>query len=720
MGAAALVAAATTAVTSGPEALAAGTPRTALGADGQKLTVSASTGIDPAGGRLRVTGTGYDDGKGVYVAVCKDNGDNRVPTPCLGGADMTGAGGASRWIVPRGDSGAGAGAVPWGEGGTFDVELTVQAAGGGLDCLRVVCSVVTRVDHRGAGDRSQDVRIPLAFQGQEPDDGGDGVDVPPGTPSWVQAAESAFATGNAGRPLDLLLHPESGRLYVGADNIPDTSTVAEQGLYVLDPESGTALGHIARAPGAGGVSAARVVRRIVAPLPGDGVVFHYPLRGVGTARHGDTEARGIWADGASYTGVGQDADTSTVLVAAGGELRRVDIATGAVGRTAALEGAGDLAVDAVRGTAWSLGTSGGTPVLRKVGTADFGVSATVPLPADYMTFIETDPATGNVWVGNGTSVLVFDEDARPVAALGGTDRPMAVAFDPVTARAFLLREDLSDGSTDDTGSLEILDAATGAAAAGAVPLAGSVRVGTYAGVAVAPGATSVYVTRAAESKVLRFDLRTSPRIVRSPADLSAAAGEEVTLAAAAEAVPAPTVRWQVSTDGGRTWSGIEGADADVLTFTARAAQDGHRYRAEFGNEAGTTRTAPMTLTVTEPGDGGDGSDGGSGGDGGSGNGGSDSGGTGGAGGSGSSGGSGGDGTTGGSGGDGTGGAGGSGSSGGAAGGSGATVGGAGTAGTGGGSLASTGASAATVAGAALLLAAGGWYVRRRSRAPREV
>ncbi|MFE7379468.1 hypothetical protein ACFU9F_03760 [Streptomyces zhihengii] len=551
------------------------------------------------------------------------------------------------------------------------------------------------------------------------DDGGEGVDVPPGTVGYVRAPASAFATGNAGRPLDLLLHPDSGKLYVGADNIPDTSAVAEQGLYALDAGSGAVLGHIARAPGAGGATAARVVRRIVAPLPGDGVVFHYPLRGLGSARHGDTEARGVWADGASYTGVGQDADTSSVLVAAGGELRRVDLATGAVGRTAALEGAGDLAVDAVRGAAWSLGTADGAPVLRRVDTAAFGVTATAPLPADFMTFVEADPATGNVWVGNGTSVLVFDADARPLATLTGTDRPMAVAFDGATGRAFLLREDLSDGTTDDTGSLEVLDASSLEPAAPAVPLPGSVRVGGYAGVAVAPGATSVFVTMAAESKVLRFDLRTSPRVLGSPADRTAAPGDEVTLTAAAEGTPEPAVRWQVSTDGGGTWSAVEGATADTYTFTAAAGQNGHRFRAEFHNEAGTTRTAPMTLTVEAPGGDGGGSGGGEteppGGD--ATGGGSGSGGTSGSAGGGDSGGT------------GSGGVAAGGSSGGtAAGGGGGVVGGTGgdtgsvteggTAGAGG-SLASTGVAAGAAAGGALLLTAAGWYLHRRTRTARE-
>lgn len=534
-------------------------------------------------------------------------GQRRQPRshPCLGGADQTGGSGSSIWIIPRdaSDEGAGGVAIRWGEGGTFDVELSAKAKDSGLDCLQVACSVVTRVDHNGSGDRSQDVRIPITFEGQDPGDGddGDGVDVPAGTVSYVQSAE--YTT--AGRPLDLLLHPDSGKLYVGSDNIPDTADVAEQGLYVLDPKDGKVLSHIAQAPGLNGAMANRVVRRIAAPLAGDGVVFHYPLRGIGTAKDGDTVAQGVWFTGATFTGIGQDADTSTVLVAAGPELRRVEIATGTVKDTATLEGGSELGVDAAHGAAWSVGTAEGKPVLRRVDTATFDVTATAELPVDVLTFVEPDPATGNVWVGNGTSVLVFDKDAKLLTTLTGADRAMAVAFDKTTGRAFVLSEDVSDGTTDNIGSLEILDSATFQPAAAAVALPGSVRVGVYAGVAVTPGAMSVYLTRAAESKVVKLDLRMSPKVVQSPTDRTAAPGDEVTFVAAAEGTPEPTVSWQVSSDGGQTWSAIEGATQNAYTFTAKAAHDDYEYRAEFKNSVGTTRTSPITLTVTEAsGDGG--------------------------------------------------------------------------------------------------------------------
>jgi hypothetical protein len=60
--------------------------------------VSKSSGLNPADDTITVRGNGFDVRKGVYVAVCVDTGPGRVPTPCLGGMDTTGAGGGSAWI----------------------------------------------------------------------------------------------------------------------------------------------------------------------------------------------------------------------------------------------------------------------------------------------------------------------------------------------------------------------------------------------------------------------------------------------------------------------------------------------------------------------------------------------------------------------------------------------------------------------------------------------
>ncbi|WP_105969707.1 immunoglobulin domain-containing family protein [Streptomyces geranii] len=578
----------------GSGAQAADTPKTALGKEGQRLTVSASAGLAPDGETLQVTGAGYDQAKGIYVALCKDNGDNRVPSPCLGGADTSGDGASSRWIVPKGDTYEGDLAVAYGDGGTFDVTLDIKAAGDGLDCATVSCAVVTRVDHRGSGDRSQDVRVPVTFTGQEPGGGGEGVDVPAGTVSYRQAAE--FTT--TGKPLDVLLHPDSGKLYVGSDNLADTADVDERGLYVLDPVTGAVRSHITQAPGTNGVLRVAAAAQIAAALPGDGVLYRYPLRGIGTAKDGDASAKGVWLTGATITDLAPGTAADSVLVARGATLSELETATGAVRRTLTLDGGGRISVDSTRAVLWSVGSSGGE--LRRVDTGTFTVTATATLPDAAIGFVETDPATGNVWVGVGSSVLVFDQAAKLLATVEGTDEAAAAAFDTSTGRVFVVRQDNGDTGSggDNIGSLALYDTTTYKAAAEAAALPGNHSQLGSAAITVAAGGSTVYVTSPAEGKVVKLDRFVSPKVVQAPTDQTVVVGDTVTLIAQAEGTPEPTVRWQVSTDGAQTWQDVPDATANTYAFTAQAGHDGHRYRAEFTNSAGTTRTTPVTLTVT--------------------------------------------------------------------------------------------------------------------------
>ncbi|WP_097887645.1 hypothetical protein [Streptomyces sp. st140] len=697
----------------------AGTPKTATGPQGQKLTVSATTGLDPAQQKVRVQGEGYGLTTGIYVALCKDNGDNRVPSPCLGGADMSGGSKTSQWIVPPGDPYEGDLAQAFGPGGTFDVEIEIAQKGDGLDCAEVACSVVTRADHRAAGDRTQDVRIPVAFAGQDPGDGGgEGVDVPAGTVSYKSAAD--FTT--AGKPLDLLLHPDSKKLYVGADNLPDTADVDERGLHVLNPENGTSESWISQAPGSTGALRASAAARIAGPLPGDGVVYNYPLRGVGSAKSGDEAATGVWLAGSTITDIAPGTTPDRVLVAQGATLSEIERATGTATRTLTLPGGTQFAADPERKALWYTDFTAGK--LHRVDLASFTVSGSFDLPGGsggMAGFTETDPATGAVWVGVGRSVLVFDAAGTLVKTLVGKDLARDAAFDTASGRAYVVWQDggdLSDPANDNNGTLTVYGTEDFAVAAQDLSLPGNHSQAGAASLAVEPGGATVFVTSPAEGKITKLVRQVSPLVTRAPADLTAKEGEEVALTAEAEGTPEPTVRWQVSTDGAQTWKDVEGATESALTFTARTAQDGYRYRAEFRNDVGTTRTAAVKLTVT-PATGGDtGGDVGGSGDASNGAGSRGSDGSTGDGGTQSSGGS----TTGDS--DSTGGSGSTGTSGGSTGtsdGSGATVGGGvaggtGTAATsGGGSLAATGATVMSVTLAAAGLVGAGVLVHRRAR-----
>ncbi|MFJ7526447.1 hypothetical protein ACIQ1S_16180 [Streptomyces griseus] len=694
----------------------AGTPKTATGPQGQKLTVSATTGLDPAGEKVRVTGEGYGQKSGIYVALCKDNGDNRVPSPCLGGADMSGGSKTSQWIVPPGDPYEGDLARAFGPGGTFDVEIEISAEGDGLDCAEVACSLVTRADHRSSGDRSQDVRIPVAFAGQEPGEpGGEGVDVPAGTVSYKPAADFT----SAGKPLDLLLHPASKKLYVGADNLPDTADVDERGLHVLNPRDGKSESWTSQAPGPTGEMRASTAARIAGPLPGDGVVYNYPLRGVGSAKAGDEKASGVWLTGSTITDIAPGTAPGTVLVAQGAKLSEIERATGAATRSVTLPGGAQFAADPARGAIWFTDFAAGR--LHRVDLASFEVTADFALPgAQGLTgFTEADPATGAVWVGVGRSVLVFDAAGRLLTTLVGADLARDAAFDEETGRAYVVWQDggdLSDPANDNNGTLTVYDTEDFTPAAKDLSLPGNHSQSGSASLAVEPGGATVFVTNPAEGRITKLVRQISPLVTRAPADLAAEDGEEVTLTAAAEGSPEPAVRWQVSADGSQTWKDVEGATGPGLTFTARTAQDGYLYRAEFRNDAGTTRTSAVTLTVTAAATGG-----GTGGDSGGGDT-STGGGTTGDGTTGS-GTAGGDGGTRSGGGSGSGGSGSGGTAGGAgaSGGAGSTVGGGAAGGTGtsttsgGGSLAATGVTVMSATLVAAALVGGGLLIHRRTR-----
>jgi len=80
-------------------------------------------------------------------------------------------------------------------------------------------------------------------------------------------------------------------------------------------------------------------------------------------------------------------------------------------------------------------------------------------------------------------------------------------------------------------------------------------------------------------------------------------GATATFTAAASGTPAPTVQWQVSTDGGTTFANDTtdaGAQTDTLTVTVSTAITGNEYRAEFSNSSGSVVSNAATLTVSPP------------------------------------------------------------------------------------------------------------------------
>ena len=111
--------------------------------------------------------------------------------------------------------------------------------------------------------------------------------------------------------------------------------------------------------------------------------------------------------------------------------------------------------------------------------------------------------------------------------------------------------------------------------------------------AVFSNAAGLSVTTSAATLTVDF----APTVTSSPSNTTVNAGQMATFTAAASGNPAPTVQWQVSTDGGQTFSDIAGATGTALSFTTTAAQNGNEYQAVFTNTAGTATTTAATLTV---------------------------------------------------------------------------------------------------------------------------
>ena len=91
-----------------------------------------------------------------------------------------------------------------------------------------------------------------------------------------------------------------------------------------------------------------------------------------------------------------------------------------------------------------------------------------------------------------------------------------------------------------------------------------------------------------------------PAVTANPTSQAILAGAPVSFTATADGTPTVTVQWQVSTNGGASFSDITdnaSATTTTLSFTAAQSQSGNEYRAVFTNTVGTSTTTAATLTV---------------------------------------------------------------------------------------------------------------------------
>ena len=87
-----------------------------------------------------------------------------APTPCGGGVNKSGIGGASYWISSNAPPYAANLAEPFRAGGRFFKNVEVSDRIGKIDCRKSKCALTVRSDHLREGDRSRDLFIPVTFK----------------------------------------------------------------------------------------------------------------------------------------------------------------------------------------------------------------------------------------------------------------------------------------------------------------------------------------------------------------------------------------------------------------------------------------------------------------------------------------------------------------------------------------------------------------------------
>ena len=113
---------------------------------------------------LTVTGKGFDETVGIYLAFCVVPKQGSAPTPCGGGINKTGAGDSSLWISSNPPPYGVGLAIEYQPGGRFQQKVSITRKIGKFDCKKVKCAITVRADHTREGDRSHDIYLPIVFK----------------------------------------------------------------------------------------------------------------------------------------------------------------------------------------------------------------------------------------------------------------------------------------------------------------------------------------------------------------------------------------------------------------------------------------------------------------------------------------------------------------------------------------------------------------------------
>ena len=260
------------------------------------------------------------------------------------------------------------------------------------------------------------------------------------------------------------------------------------------------------------------------------------------------------------------------------------------------------------------GITGGT-LFQNDGTTPIGNGAFITF-AQGAAGLRFTPATNSVATGH---VTVQASTRAADAGLGGGTVTATIT---VSGRILTILADLTFGSVPSgtTRSLTMRLGNSGGAPLTVTGITYPTNVsGDWAGGIIAPGTTQDVTVTFAPTAVTTYGgvvtilanqtsgqtttpvtgtgTSAEPVVTEHPQNVAVPPGATAHFHAAAVGNPTPTVQWQVSLNGGTTWSDISGATADAYTVTPALADSGHQFRAVFTNSAGTATTNAATLRV---------------------------------------------------------------------------------------------------------------------------
>ena len=105
------------------------------------------------------------------------------------------------------------------------------------------------------------------------------------------------------------------------------------------------------------------------------------------------------------------------------------------------------------------------------------------------------------------------------------------------------------------------------------------------------------------SNVVTLTVQSLPSITTQPASQTILAGQNAAFVVAATGTPAPVYTWQISTDGGTTWTAVSGPpytgnlSATLTVTNPSVSLSGAQYRVLVTSTVGEVTSNPVTLAV---------------------------------------------------------------------------------------------------------------------------